>query len=50
MIRRFDHLPHLAVLELCLKEIDNCRPYFVNLLGERYGYVPKQIPQDLLQR
>jgi len=24
-------------LPLCLAEIDNCRPYFISLLGERYG-------------
>jgi len=27
-------------LPLCLAEIDNCRPYFISLLGERYGWVP----------
>jgi tetratricopeptide (TPR) repeat protein/ABC-type dipeptide/oligopeptide/nickel transport system ATPase subunit len=27
-------------LPLCLGEIDRCRPYFISLLGERYGWVP----------
>ena len=27
-------------LPLCLAEIDRCRPYFISLLGERYGWVP----------
>ena len=27
-------------LPLCLGEIDRCRPYFIGLLGERYGWVP----------
>jgi len=27
-------------LKLCLDEIRTCRPYFVCLLGERYGWVP----------
>ncbi|NDD91995.1 DUF4062 domain-containing protein, partial [bacterium] len=27
-------------LPLCLAEIDRCRPYFIGLLGERYGWVP----------
>jgi hypothetical protein len=27
-------------LPLCLAEIDNCRPYIISLLGERYGWVP----------
>jgi hypothetical protein len=37
------------VLPLCLAEIERCRPYFIGLLGERYGWVPKEIPEDLLQ-
>jgi hypothetical protein len=32
------------VLSICLDEIDQCRPYFIGLLGERYGWVP---PRDL---
>ncbi len=28
------------VLPLCLAEIERCRPYFLGLLGERYGWVP----------
>ena len=28
------------VLSVCLDEIDQCRPYFIGLLGERYGWVP----------
>jgi telomerase protein component 1 len=27
-------------LEICLDEIDRCRPFFIGLLGERYGWVP----------
>lgn len=27
-------------LEICLDEIENCRPFFIGLLGERYGWVP----------
>ncbi len=30
------------VLEICLDEIENCRPFFIGLLGERYGWVPEQ--------
>ena len=28
------------VLPICLREIDRSRPFFVGLLGERYGWVP----------
>ena len=28
------------VLPICLAEIQRCRPYFVGMLGERYGWVP----------
>ncbi len=31
-------------LSLCLAEIDRCRPYFISLLGERYGWVPPADP------
>ena len=27
-------------LKLCLDEIRACRPFFIGLLGERYGWVP----------
>ena len=32
-------------LDVCLRQIDACRPFFVGLLGERYGWVPRRIPQ-----
>ena len=28
------------VLEICLEEIDKCKPFFIGLLGERYGWTP----------
>jgi tetratricopeptide (TPR) repeat protein len=37
------------VLPLCLQEIEHCRPYFIGLLGERYGWVPEDFSEDLLQ-
>lgn len=37
------------VLPLCLEEIQRCRPFFIGLLGERYGWVPSAIPADLIQ-
>ena len=36
------------VLPLCLAEIERCRPYFIGLLGERYGWVPEEIPEELV--
>lgn len=33
------------VVETCLREIENCRPFFIGLLGERYGWIPQS--QDL---
>ena len=40
------------VLPICLAEIDRARPYFVGMLGERYGWIPApgQYAADLLQR
>jgi tetratricopeptide (TPR) repeat protein len=37
------------VLPICLAEIKNCRPYFIGILGERYGWVPRETPEDLVQ-
>ncbi len=28
------------IVRTCLEEIDRCRPYFIGITGERYGYVP----------
>lgn len=38
------------VLPICLTEIDRCRPYFIGLLGERYGSVLGDIPEELVNR
>jgi tetratricopeptide (TPR) repeat protein len=38
------------VLPICLAEIDNCRPYFIGLLGERYGWVPETLPPEVVER
>ena len=34
------------VLPICLAEIDRSRPYFIGLLGERYGWVPQSQQYD----
>jgi tetratricopeptide (TPR) repeat protein len=36
-----------AVLPICLAEIDRSRPYFIGLLGQRYGWVPESLPDDV---
>jgi tetratricopeptide (TPR) repeat protein len=40
------------VLPICLSEIDRARPYFIGMLGERYGWVPPHdgYAADLLER
>lgn len=38
------------VLPICLDEIERCRPYFIGLLGERYGWVPDEIDAGLIER
>ena len=38
------------VLPICMDEIQRCRPYFLGLLGERYGWIPEEIPQELIER
>lgn len=39
-----------AVLPICLAEIDRTRPYFIGLVGQRYGWVPDEIPEPLRGR
>ena len=38
------------VLPICLEEIRRCRPFFIGILGERYGRIPDQIPDELIER
>jgi tetratricopeptide (TPR) repeat protein len=35
-----DQVQQGRVIEICLNEIERCRPYFIGLLGHRYGWVP----------
>ena len=37
------------VLPVLLEEIKRCRPYFIGLLGERYGWVPDAIPAGVIE-
>jgi WD40 repeat protein len=37
-------------LDLCLEQIDECRPFFVGILGERYGFVPVKFPVHTLSK
>ncbi len=38
------------VLPICLEEINNCKPYFIGMLGERYGWIPFEIPDELVKK
>lgn len=38
------------VLPICLDEIHRCRPYFIGILGERYGWLPESIPDELIEK
>ena len=29
------------VISTCLQEIDRCRPFFIGILGDRYGWIPE---------
>ncbi len=39
-----------AVLPICLAEIERSRPYFIGLIGDRYGWIPDEIDVDLRTR
>lgn len=45
-----DQMDERQLLSVCLEEIDRCRPYFIGVLGERYGFVPQQISSELITR
>jgi len=30
------------IFNVCLEEIDNCRPYFMGIIGHRYGWIPAE--------
>ncbi len=36
------------VLPICLEEIHRSRPYFIGLLGERYGSTPEAVPPEVI--
>lgn len=36
------------VIPICLEEIDNCRPFFIGLLGDRYGTTVKNFSSEML--
>lgn len=36
----------LRVLYMCLEAVDSCRPRFIGLLGDRYGWVPFLVDED----
>ena len=38
------------VLPLCLAEIERSRPFFIGLLGERYGWIPDAIPAEVVEK
>ncbi len=43
------------VIETCLREIEDSRPFFIGIIGNRYGWVPQKkdlgkFAQDLLQK
>src|SRR2546428_9831282 len=38
------------VLPICLAEVHRCRPFFLGLLGERYGWVPDQLAPALVEQ
>ena len=39
-VTEHDATRHAAVVDVCLRRIDACRPFFVCLLGQRYGWIP----------
>jgi nephrocystin-3 len=38
------------MLPIVLEEVRRCRPYFIGILGNRYGTVPEAIPLELVEQ
>ncbi|MFP3041409.1 tetratricopeptide repeat protein, partial [Treponema primitia] len=38
------------VVDICLKEIENTTPFFIGILGERYGWVPSPEERRLIEK
>ncbi len=38
------------VLPICLEEIHTCRPFFIGILGERYGWIPDTVPPEVIEK
>jgi len=38
------------VLPICLKEIHESRPYFIGMLGDKYGWIPLEISEELIEQ
>jgi nephrocystin-3 len=34
-----------GALDICLKQVDECKPFFLGILGEYYGWVSPKIPE-----
>jgi telomerase protein component 1 len=45
-----DEAKNEKVIDLCLEQVDECRPFFLAFLGHRYGWVPSQVSQETQQR
>lgn len=39
-----------GIVRICLEEVDRCRPYFIGILAERYGWTPPSSDTDRLAR
>ncbi len=37
-------------IEICLEEVERCRPWFLGILGDRYGWVPEEWPPRVVDR
>ena len=44
-----EDIDEFGSIDLCLQEIDRCHPFFLAILGDRYGYLPApdHIPAEL---
>lgn len=41
---------HDGAVSVCLDQVDQCRPFFIGILGDRYGWVPRHVGADAVRR
>jgi len=45
-----DQAENDETIDFCLESIENCRPFFLGIMGERYGWIPEKKPVKVVNK